>query len=258
MSYLDNELNDDGPRYIDLSDDDLNGGINQNLLPSKEDYWDGFMEENNSESNDSENKEDEKSYLNKKRKQSLESEKNNFESEMAKKDLNKSKYNKYNFIDNEHDNKEGDAKYSSKQINLEKKLSSTGYQTKKIKMKENIEKESKNGNEENNNEDNIEITQEKEEEKKENLGKNEYFYPKLWVFFMLYIRKECKKNSEKDEFKLYPPIRELTTLNLHYLYVYLNILTIRNFLIITPEIKNEFDKLLFELEIIENKEKKEA
>ena len=229
MSYLDNESIYDEPRYIESSDDELNGGIDQTLIRSKEDNEDDFMGKNNSESNDSENKEDEKSYLSKKRKHPLESEKNNFESEMVKKDLKKSKYNKYSFIDNEHDNKEGDVKYSSNQIYLEKKPSSTGYQTKKMKMKENIEKESKNGNEENNNEDNMEIIQKKEEEKKENRGRNDDFYPKLWVFFMLNIKKECKKNSEKDEFELNSPIRELTTLNLHYLYVYLNILTIGNF-----------------------------
>ena len=127
-----------------------------------------------------------------------------------------------------------------------------------MKMKENIENESKNGNEDNNNEDDIEIMQKKEEKKKENQGRIDYFCPHLWPFIMFNIVNECKKFSKNDKFKLNSPIEEITKLNLQYLYVYLNVLNIGNLLIMTVEIKNEFDKLLFELGIIEKSNEEKA
>ena len=83
--------------------------------------------------------------------------------------------------------------------------------------------------------------------------RNDYFCQKLCRFINGRIYKICKKYSTNNNFILNAPIEEITTLNLLYLYIFLNI-KYRNFLTINLETKYEFDKLLIELGIVKEKE----
>lgn len=214
------------------------------------DYNGLYPSENNSYLDGLENEEDEKSYLSQKRK--LSEIENNGSGECL--DKNENSY-KNCFIDEASNNKEFDVKIPSKEINV--KINSSSTETLTNKIKEGDEKELKNENEKNNNEEEnnnlsenkiqiqkVEEKKEKDNNEKKNLGKTDYFYPKLWVFIRHIINIRCKECTNNPSFNLNSPIRELETLNLRSLYIYLNSLSIGNLSIMTPEIKYEFDKLL--------------
>ena len=87
----------------------------------------------------------------------------------------------------------------------------------------------------------------KKMEKNEN--RNDYVFPKLCKNINSLIEKKCQKSLKDENFKLNSPIRELSTLNLPYQYIFLDI-PIKNIISMNIKDKHEFDRLLYDLKII--------
>ena len=64
------------------------------------------------------------------------------------------------------------------------------------------------------------------------------------------VEKILKKIISDENFKLYPPIQEISHMSLNNLFIFLNI-SFKNFLTMNLEGLNEFFRFLYELEIIE-------
>ena len=74
-------------------------------------------------------------------------------------------------------------------------------------------------------------------------------FPKLCKYIKSLIEKKCQKLLSDVNFKLNSPIRELSTLNLPYQYIFLDI-PIKNIIAMNIKDKHEFDRLLYDLKII--------
>ena len=90
-----------------------------------------------------------------------------------------------------------------------------------------------------------------EKSNEKNKGRNDYFFPKLCTFMTMMANKEIKKLIPDKNFKLNPPIEEISHMCVNNLYVFLYV-SFKNFFIMNLEDIYEFFKLLFELDIIEN------
>ena len=89
-----------------------------------------------------------------------------------------------------------------------------------------------------------------EKEVKSDKDRNDYFIPKLCKFKRLQVEKILKKIISDENFKLHPPIQEISHMSLNNLFIFLNI-SFKNFLTMNFEGLNEFFRFLYELEIIE-------
>ena len=76
-------------------------------------------------------------------------------------------------------------------------------------------------------------------------------FPKICKYINSLIEKKCQKLLSDVNFKLNSPIRELSTLNLPYQYIFLDI-PIKNIITMNIKDKYEFDRLLNYLGIIKN------